>query len=200
MDFVDVYLDQNSKMAIDALRVGYYLIEKVTVDKSSKKPIAAAYWNPFEPDFSNCVVLHANLHSLKNYFSVGLKELSFEELNGKTIHIKGNELVDSQIPGYSKSYKIVWELAANYDGVVSPSLAVDIEVATKYENWQLSQEMKMEYNLANTLSYEEEEALGIETDAILAAQDLEDQSADDFYTSEDDEIGYLDKGSYNPED
>lgn len=62
----------------DALRMGYYLIEKVSrveIKMNKQNAFASAYWHPSEVSFQACFAVRINLSTLTNRVSEGPKAL-----------------------------------------------------------------------------------------------------------------------------
>ncbi|MEJ6980562.1 hypothetical protein WG906_08885 [Pedobacter sp. P351] len=143
MSLKSIYYSQCPSRANDAIRIGYYLIARVSKPKTNnnkQEAYATAYWYP-QPTFEACLAVKINLSSLSNRLSDGLKEISYKELEGTVIHIESNNLEPSQNPSFSPTYKIVWNVLGPYVGPVNP---VEFLTDAIRERWEICDAVRKE--------------------------------------------------------
>lgn len=162
----------------DALRMGYYLIEKVSrveIKMNKQNAFASAYWHPSEASFHACFAVRINLSTLTNRLSEGPKELSLRELENNVIHIKSNVLTPSSNSEYRPTYKIIWELKGHYQGEINPVEFLNDELEYKWKLWKHYQdEMQAELEMMDQISEEEGHALN---DLLLVQSDIDEEQA-----------------------
>lgn len=174
MSLRSIYYSQCPSRANDALRIGYYLIAKVSspkINNNKQEAYATAYWHP-QPTFDACLAVKINLSSLSNRLSEGLKEISYKELEGAVIHIESNDLVPSQNPAFSPTYKIVWNLLGPYDGPVNP---VEFLTDAIRERWEICDVVRKEEKFEALM----ELILGDDELQELAFQDMDQECTDE---------------------
>ena len=187
MNLHQQYLNQASNMSLEALRTGYYLIIGVSrIDTASgkQKAFASAYWNPYEPNFENCLAVRINLAALGNRLSVGPKEINYQDLAYKVIKIESNELHPSQIEGFNPTYKIVWKIATDYQQWPTPTFFLTREIEEKWavgESFGQEAQSELEYEL---LAEQEEQQALIDYYLCEAAEVEEDTLHLPFYVAE----------------
>ena len=175
-DLKKQYFSQNLSLALDALRVGYYLIEKVseiTIVDNKQMATASAYWSPDSPTFNPSLATKVNLKALGNYYSSGPKELDYKKFELEVLQITSVEFFKSDNENYTPTYKIEWQLLGPYSGdKVTPTFFRDEQLESRWYQWANHQQQQEELYFLDQPDEDMQMMLALELEADEAFREL----------------------------